>query len=222
MAGVLADITVQSDLLVCAKSIGATASGLVMAAAVPSQQSKEKKAVEDRLQSVRQNVAEFERLLKEHVSSASAGVAAVLKARAALEEADVERARLGPYASLHGTDLDVSFLVQDMEQVLDCLGPADIKDGALRKEVVGAAQALLGDVNALLELLVVQRKDADKYQDALVALNEALGKKVERVLVAARRIPGAGELELVESSLEDLASQEMLNAAAQIRRFLCV
>ena len=103
----------------------------------------------------------------------------------------------------------------ETEAALGALGCGDVKD---KKEVVPAAQALVTDIGTLLDLLVVQRKEADKYQDALIGVAESINKRVERLVVVARKIPGAGELELDESlSSATAENQEMLNAAAQIQ-----
>lgn len=239
LAGVLSDITVQSDTLVSAKTVGTSSSGLVMAAA---QQGKDKKGLDERVAAVNQGTAEYVRLLKEHVQQASNGVAACLKARAKVDELAVERSReegqqvsgvlpplrqiaacindyfLGCRTTAGPEFLDnVKLLVSESDVLLSALGASDIKDASIRKDVTNSAQSLISDISSLLELLIVQRKDSDKYQDSLVNISESVSKKTERLLVAARRIPGAGELELSESSLEDLASQEMLTAAAQIQ-----
>jgi hypothetical protein len=182
------------------------------------------------------------RLLKDYVLEAADGVSKLLAARAKIEGATVERSRvsgetvagiLAPLRRLASVINDyflgcrttagsefaenVALVVGESDNLLNALGLNDIKDASLRKDTSNAAQGLIGELANLLELLVVQRKDADKYQDGLINVSESFGKKVERLLVAARKIHGAGELEMSESSLEDLASQEMLSAAAQIQ-----
>jgi len=108
--------------------------------------------------------------------------------------------------------------LQEATQLLLASSAGALKDaGAARKDTQSAVHGLASDVLALLQLSMVQRKDSDKYQDSLAALAEGVSKKVDGVLVAARKLPGAGELEFEESSLENLASQELMGAAQQIQ-----
>jgi talin len=241
VSGICADITVQSDCLQGAKAIGSMAASLVMTAAVPRQGSKEKKLLKEKSASLDQQVEDFLTLLKEHVSAPAKGVAACLKAHAALKACKIEQKASGKKLnailpplrqilalfndfflgcrSTVGKDFveNVKGLAAQAEQFLDLFGIADIRDAALKKDCVSAAQALVTDVLSLLELLVMQRKDSDQYQDRLVALAESVPRRVERCLVAARKVPGAGDLDLVESKLEDVASEQMHAAAEEIQ-----
>jgi len=206
----------------------------------------EKKSVDERSNASKQVISELLRLFEQNVADAAHGVALAVKARDRIERAidNIEQANdekvpmadmLPPLRRLLALVNDY-FLgcrttagkefassVTDVEKQVQLFALAvsgallGVKDSSIRRDILNNAQAVGSDFASLMGLVVAQRKDSDKYQDALIAISEAVPKKMERLLASARRAPGAGELELAESTLENLASQEMLNAAQQIQ-----
>lgn len=239
LAGQVTDVALQSDSLLLGKVMGTQASGLVMAALQAQSKASDKKGLEERVAALTQNVSDYLAALA-LLDEAVAGVQAATQAKNALEKklADSEQSSASNIAPK-----DLAKMLPSLRRIiaivdeffLGCTSTAGAdfvenvtEFGTQAQEFLRATGAspikreahdLLADVVRMLEHSVVQAKDSDKYQDVLVQLTESIGKRVDRVLVAARRLPGAGDLELEESSeLEQMASNEMLAAAASIQQ----